>query len=179
MKLSFKTISAASGIAIAVLLGSTACGPTAENTNKPKTNSTANGNTNAVAPPPTTCRPASNDAILVYMQQSIEGDLDLAPRKLKFNYDSIDCTVYLVGSLGSIRNFKKLEKYALNAPDVVTMNNDHLWVDEVDAVRPNPQTEGCVDGWEKCGDICIPPGQSCRTNIMSLTASPSSSPTPK
>lgn len=155
------------------------CGPSANNgTNTPGSNANSNANSASPAPTPAivTCTPIQNRAIIAYIGNGVANDPDLSGISSQINWDAIDCKAYLTGWTDTIQKFKKLEKYALNAPSVVTMENEKLWLAKGDTTTPNGGA--CADGWLPCGDICIPPGQTCN-NGSKAPGPASATPTPK
>jgi hypothetical protein len=155
-------------IAAVVAIISIGCGPQATNNSaKPSANSSP-----GLVPSPQSCTAQQNRAIIAYIGNGV--DSELASIKTKINWDAVNCTVYLTGWTGTIQNFKILEKYSLGAPAVVTMNNEKLWLLQSETQYPDPQA--CADGWTQCGDICIPPGQTCNNGGATKGASASPSP---
>jgi hypothetical protein len=159
-------------ILVIMFVGS-ACGPSANNSgNQAISNANTNTNKALTTPAPATC---SDDAITQYIYDGVVNDPDLNnpdPKlnvRLKVNWYSKDCKVFLTGYALTIENFKKLEKYTLSAPGIVTMDNQKLWLLRDQIEYP----QGCADGWTQCGDICIPPGQSCNNGWVKAGAVPS------
>lgn len=167
---------------LAIMFVGSACGPSANNSvNKTNSNANANSNTAITTPSPASC---SDGNINAFIYDGVVNDPDLNnpnPKlnvRLKVNWYSKDCKVFLTGYALTIENFKKLEKYTLSAPGIVTMDNQKLWLLQNQTEQPNP--EACADGWTQCGDICIPPGQTCNNGWVKpeTVSSPKTTGTP-
>lgn len=159
-------------LAIAIVVGcfSSGCGPSANNLNgSSNTNTNSNSTPALTTPTPATCTAAQNRAIIAAINNGV--DTDLASIKSKINWHVENCSVFLSGYTLTIQNFKTLEKYALSAPAVATINNEKLWL--LKGEQEQPDENACANGWSQCGDICIPPGQTCNNGSVKLGPSPS------
>lgn len=145
-------------------LGLSACGPSATNTTKQNSSANATTETNvnkAIAGP--TCNAGIDKNITDSMKAGIKADNDLYSRKLHFNFYVYGCTVYLTGYLDDIKYFKKLYSLAYKNSDVQKIDIERLWLTSGDVSKP--VGGACPEGGTQCGDICIPPGQSCNMNF--------------
>lgn len=158
--------------ALILAVATTGCGPSANNSG----NSNTNANLASPSPTPGGCNASVDDPrIITYITEAAldptKGDPNLIARQRQFNFDSKKCVVYLTGYLNTIQYFKALEKIAWNAPNVVKVNSDFLWLNAADAQKPFPNG-ACAPGWIPCNDICIPEDQKCNTLIIDKSTRP-------
>lgn len=152
-------------IATIIGIGTTACGPAANNGSK--TNSGINSN---IAPitnsnvAPITC--ADDQKINLALKAVVLAIPAFELRRQKFNFDSKGCVVYLSGWMGNTALFKELEKLSLNVNGVTKVDKVDFWVLESEARLKG--SGGCVDPYQDCGDICIPKTQTCNTKIAAV-----------
>ena len=158
------------GLLAAAVLATAGCGPSPINGNA---NWNANGNSNGAltptptpvaspSPSPSPCPTDGDEAINKFIGTGVQGDPALEARRLSLNWNSKGCEITLVGAAGAKDNYEAFVKIAENAPSRGAINTTFL-SSGVDAPH------GCTDGWQQCGDICIPPDQKCNNAVKDLT----------
>ena len=151
--------------------GSIACSSSSNNNANSNVQSSANSDSSSkVKPAPSpTCDSSVDQRINEQLDGVVSTIPDLNRIRRQIHFESKNCTVFLTGWTGNTTLYKEMEKQALNlsALGVIGVDKQEFWVLQTEARLP-----GCTDGWLPCGDICIPPGQTCQTKKTTGTPTP-------
>jgi hypothetical protein len=89
------------------------------------------------------------------------------------NFYSRNCKIYLWGYSKSLGRFKKLGKVFGVVPLAITassIDNDNLYIQRNEYPHL-PSAGACASGFKPCGDICIPEGDSCWSELSAARKS--------